>query len=214
MYNNGKYLKERYSDFIGKEFKLEVSSSWRPVQLAADACHYQEIHAQSTDVSRTKMSLQLVLAGLFTPNTTPLEWNKELDWHPIPYSYEPLDQDTLLLVRTKCPRYYEALENVFANEAAEEIKKSAPLFEQLTNITGLPIQTPEDVQSLFATLQAEVIANLTPAVFEFAALICIVTGRLWRWVARVDQRILPRQAAANDRLELHLQRVHRRDETH
>lgn len=60
------------------------------------------------------MSLQLALAGLYPPKGTALEWNKGLNWQPIPYDYQPLDQDSLLLVRTACPRYHEELVRVFA----------------------------------------------------------------------------------------------------
>lgn len=102
------------------------------------------------------MSLELALAGLFPPKGTPLEWNKELNWVPIPYNYQELDQDTLLLVRTTCPRYHEELERVLAEDAAEEIRKNGQLFEDLTRITGMDIKTPDDIQSLYSTLKAEV----------------------------------------------------------
>lgn len=97
-----------------------------------------------------------MLAGLFPPQDTTMEWNKNLNWQPIPYVYEPLDQDSLLLVRVKCPRYYEELQNVLDNEVAETINKNSELLENLSSITGLSIKTPDDVQSLFSTLQAEV----------------------------------------------------------
>lgn len=116
----------------------------------------QEVYAQSTGVTRTKMSLQLLLAGFFPPKGTPLEWNKSLNWLPIPYNYEDLDKDTLLLVRTTCPRYHEELERVFAEDIAAELNENKELLEKLTKITGLTITTPDDVQSLYSTLKAEV----------------------------------------------------------
>lgn len=102
------------------------------------------------------MSLQLLLAGLFPPQGTPLEWNKNLNWLPIPYNYEELDQDTLLLVRTTCPRYHEELERVFSQDLSDKLKANEQLYEELTNITGLEIKTPDDIQSLYSTLKAEV----------------------------------------------------------
>lgn len=116
----------------------------------------QEVYAQSTGVTRTKMSLQLLLAGFFPPKGTPLEWNKNLNWLPIPYNYQELDQDTLLLVRTTCPRYHEELERVFSEDIAAELEESKEMLEKLSNITGLLIKTPDDVQSLYSTLKAEV----------------------------------------------------------
>lgn len=117
----------------------------------------QDVHAQSTGVTRTKISLQLLLAGLFPPKGTSLEWSKELNWLPILFSYEELDKDTLLLVRTPCPRYHEALENVLSNDVTKALDENKILFEDLTKITGLEIKTPDDVQSLYSTLKAEVI---------------------------------------------------------
>lgn len=101
------------------------------------------------------MSLQLLLAGLFPPRGTALEWNKGLNWLPIPYNYEDLDKDTLLLVRTSCPRYHEESQRVFAEDLKDELDSYSSLFKELTNITGLEIKTPDDVQSLYSTLKAE-----------------------------------------------------------
>lgn len=106
------------------------------------------------------MSLQLVLAALFPPKNTPLEWNSELNWQPIPYIYEDLDKDSLLLVRKNCPRYHEELERVFKEDVAEEINFHKNLLADLSRITGLKIETPDDVQSLYSTLKAEVTKKL------------------------------------------------------
>lgn len=102
------------------------------------------------------MSLQLLLAGLFPPKGTPLEWNNKLNWQPIVYSFEELDQDSLLLVRKTCPRYHEELERVLAEDAKKELDEYKNLFSELSNMTGMAIKTPDDVQSLFSTLKAEV----------------------------------------------------------
>lgn len=102
------------------------------------------------------MTLQLVLAGLYPPKGTALEWNKKLNWQPIPYDYENLNQDTLLLVRTSCPRYHEELERVLKeSEVKNVLLDNKELLENLTKITGLDIKTPDDVQSLYSTLKAE-----------------------------------------------------------
>lgn len=39
------------------------------------------------------MSLEIVLAGLFKPKNTPMQWNANLNWQPIPYDYQPLEKD-------------------------------------------------------------------------------------------------------------------------
>lgn len=103
------------------------------------------------------MSLQLVLAALYPPKNTPLEWNTNLNWQPIPFNYEELADDSLLLVRKNCPRYYEELERVLNDDVVNEIKSFDPLMKKISNITGLKVSTPDDVQSLYSTLKAEVI---------------------------------------------------------
>lgn len=102
------------------------------------------------------MSIQLLLAGLFQPKGTQLEWSKSLNWQPTIYSYEELAEDTLLLVRKSCPRYHEELERVLAVDAKNEIEQNQQMLNELSNITGLVIKTPDDVQSLYSTLKAEV----------------------------------------------------------
>lgn len=62
----------------------------------------------------------------------------------------------LLLVRTPCPRYYEALDEVFGLAGVQQaLSENEELFSELTNLTGTPIKTPDDVQSLYSTLRAE-----------------------------------------------------------
>lgn len=102
------------------------------------------------------MSLQTLLAGMFPPKNTANEWNKRLNWQPIPVESEPLDQDTLLLVRTSCPRYHEALQEALASDPIKsEIDEYRTMLEELTTITGMTIATPDDVQSLYNTLRTE-----------------------------------------------------------
>ena len=75
-YKLGCVLRDRYNDFLG--------AVYRP----------QDIHARSSDTSRTKMSLQLVLAGLYPPPPEQT-WNSDLAWMPIPTYYLPADLDFL-----------------------------------------------------------------------------------------------------------------------
>lgn len=134
----GQWLRERYGRFVGSTYRAA------------------NVHVQTTGVSRTQMSMQLVLAGLFPPDNTPLEWNHRLNWQPIPYFSEPLSQDTLLLVRVSCPRYTETVNELFQTpEIVSLMNANQELYTNLTSITGLKIATPDDVQSLFSTLKAE-----------------------------------------------------------
>lgn len=61
-----------------------------------------------------------------------------------------------MLVRTPCPRYHEAVEEVLTSDEVQKVlKENAGLFEELTKHTGMPIKTPDDIQSLYGTLRAE-----------------------------------------------------------
>ncbi|XP_055310683.1 prostatic acid phosphatase-like [Sitodiplosis mosellana] len=138
LYEMGQWLRSRYGNFLGNTYQPDA------------------VWAQTTGVTRTIMSMQVVLAGLFPPRGTAMEWNRRLNWQPIPIFSEPLDEDTLLLVRKPCPRYHEAVEEVLASdEVKKELEENAQLFEELTKHTGMPIKTPDDIQSLYSTLRAE-----------------------------------------------------------
>lgn len=144
LYNLGYWLRDRYGKLLGPLYSPDI------------------LHAQSTGVTRTQMSIELVLASLFPPQGTALEWNRMLNWQPVPFISEPLDQDTLLLVRTSCPRYHEALNAVLESPEIQNIMNdNQDLFNNLTTLTGMDIRTPDDVQSLYSTLKAESDFNLT-----------------------------------------------------
>lgn len=61
-----------------------------------------------------------------------------------------------LLVRKGCPRYHEAVEEVLQSaEVQQVLAENAELLANLTKYTGMPIKTPDDVQSIYGTLKAE-----------------------------------------------------------
>ena len=76
-YRIGEMLRKKYNDFLG--------SVYRP----------SEVYAFSSDVDRTKESMQLVLASLFKPNDR-LRWNSELNWIPVAYNTKPVKDDLIL----------------------------------------------------------------------------------------------------------------------
>ncbi|KAG4068599.1 hypothetical protein HA402_004940 [Bradysia odoriphaga] len=138
MYETGRWLNRRYGRFLGPLYQPDL------------------VWAQTTGVTRTKMTMAMVLAGLFPPQDTAMEWSRKVNWQPIPIESEPLDEDTLLLVRTPCPRYYEALQEVFETQELQQIQRdNERLYSELTYFTGMDVGTPEDVQSLYSTLRAE-----------------------------------------------------------
>lgn len=72
----GKALRKRYDKFLGKVYEPDL------------------LDAQSTDFNRTKMSLQLVLAGLYPPIGDQI-FETGLYWQPIPYNFVPRNQDNV-----------------------------------------------------------------------------------------------------------------------
>jgi len=138
LFNIGSWLRKRYGNFVGPYYRPE------------------SVHAQATGVARTHMTLATVLASFFPPKGTPMEWNTRYNWQPIPIFSQPLNEDTLLLVRTACPRYFEALQEVMElPEVKAEIEPYLEMFKELTKLTGMKIAEPEDAQSLYLTLLAE-----------------------------------------------------------
>lgn len=60
------------------------------------------------------------------------------------------------MVNTPCPRYSEAVQEVLDSKNIKcFLNENVDLFNKLTKHSGLSIKTPDDIQSLFSTLQAE-----------------------------------------------------------
>lgn len=63
----------------------------------------------------------------------------------------------LLLVRVPCGRYGELLDDVMQSDGVQALlQENAPMLRWLSDKTGMKIATPDDVQSLYSTLKAEV----------------------------------------------------------
>lgn len=72
-YMVGKELRKRYGKFLGPYDTYSVE-------------------ARSTYMNRTKVSLELVLAGLYPPSKEDMFY-KHLKWQPIPFTYGQAYQD-------------------------------------------------------------------------------------------------------------------------
>lgn len=71
----GEILRQKYNDFLGSTYLQK------------------DVKFLSSDFERTKMSLQLVLAGLYPPNSLQ-KWKADLNWQPIPFrSIHPISKD-------------------------------------------------------------------------------------------------------------------------
>lgn len=153
----GKVLRERYSEFLG------------------DVYMPQSVWGISSDYDRTKMSLQLVLAGLFPPNRLQ-KWNSQLNWQPIPTQYLSHAEDNLFLGDT-CPSYVAEYDRVLQTpQVSSQLSKYSDFMKQLTQWTGKNISTVWDMYYLYHTLMAEysmgyVLPSWAYEIFPY--------GRLW-----------------------------------
>ncbi|KAH8367704.1 hypothetical protein KR084_001730 [Drosophila pseudotakahashii] len=138
LYKIGKQLRQRYKDFLPPYYQPDM------------------IRAQSSESPRTLMSLQMVLAGLFPPENTPMEWNMVLNWQPIPIVMEPEETDVRIRMKAPCPRYDEAvLEVINLPEVKQLHAENSELLHELTNLTGLNVSHAHDVTNIFITLLSE-----------------------------------------------------------
>lgn len=66
----------------------------------------------------------------------------------------------MLLIRPSCPRFAEALEEVLQlPHVKAELEQNKWLFENLTRIFGMPIESAQDVNLMYVTLEAQVISK-------------------------------------------------------
>ncbi|EFN78070.1 venom acid phosphatase Acph-1 [Harpegnathos saltator] len=135
-YKLGQNLRNRYSDYLG--------SVYLPGHVVA----------RSSDYDRTKMSLQLVLAGLYPPADVQ-RWNKWLNWQPIPALYTPRVDDKLLL-SDECPEYLNEYERVLRTPEVQAIMDQfKDMKHNLTKQTGKSFERIQDYFFLYQTFIAE-----------------------------------------------------------
>ncbi|KRT86473.1 Phosphatase [Oryctes borbonicus] len=142
LFRLGQDLRKRYDEFLGDQYSTDL------------------YYSQSTEVDRTLSSVQVINAGIWEPKGDQ-KWSS-LNWQPIPVHYEPLNKDTLLLVRKTCAQYEIELRNVMMSlEVQEKLKLNKEIFEYLEIWSGNKIEDFDDVQDLYSTLYAEESFNLT-----------------------------------------------------
>lgn len=141
-YQVGQMLRTRYQELLGT------------VHLPHD------VYAVSTDSDRTKMSLLLLLAGLFPPSGVQT-WNTELPWIPIPTHSVPQELD-IVLKSYLCPEFENAVSQVLQlPEVRAKIAAHNDLFEFLTVETGMNLTEPYLVYEIHNLLDSQKALNLT-----------------------------------------------------
>ncbi|CAG9772856.1 unnamed protein product [Ceutorhynchus assimilis] len=118
VYELGKNLRKRYNNFLGKAWNMS------------------SLDILTTDYNRTKMSVELMLAGLWPPTCSSI-WNPVLLWQPIPYNYEKRANDKELSPFLGCTTL-DALVNEVMNNSSDYINaRYGEVFRILENGTGL-----------------------------------------------------------------------------
>ncbi|XP_058793286.1 venom acid phosphatase Acph-1-like [Phymastichus coffea] len=157
IYKFGEFLRRRYKDFLGDVYLPNL------------------IYVRSTDVDRTKMSAQLVLAALFPPSDLQ-KWHDTLDWQPIPITYYPKPLDVILAVTSQSSylrideptinslslSFIRAKKRVSKTEyIRNRLKHFEAFISQLEKLTGMKIKETYDVTKIYDTLYCEWKMNLT-----------------------------------------------------
>ncbi|KAH8411150.1 hypothetical protein KR222_007847 [Zaprionus bogoriensis] len=138
LYKIGKQLGKRYQALLEPYYQPDM------------------ILAQASKSPRTVMSLQMVLAGLLPPDNTPMEWNTNLNWQPIPIYTEPVETDFRLRQKVHCPRFEEAVWEVMQKpEVLDFHQEYSELLMNLTELTGLDVTYAHDVTNIFISLQTQ-----------------------------------------------------------
>ncbi|KAF5291953.1 hypothetical protein FQR65_LT11353 [Abscondita terminalis] len=134
----GKKLRQRYGNFLNNLYTPE------------------KVYAVSTYRRRAKMSLELVLAGLFPPERTLLEWEQELNWQPIPYDSLPQNNHLMEFSMFNCPKYERLYKEFSKSPTALHVeKKYEQYYEYIAENTGLEVNNIYDIFFLYLSLDAE-----------------------------------------------------------
>lgn len=81
MFENGEFIRHRYNDFLGDIYNARIT------------------YVLSTDSDRTKMTAQLMDAGIWPPNKEQ-QWGP-LNWQPIPVRFDNLNEDNVSNIKQK-----------------------------------------------------------------------------------------------------------------
>uniref|UniRef100_A0A6P7FGS5 acid phosphatase n=1 Tax=Diabrotica virgifera virgifera TaxID=50390 RepID=A0A6P7FGS5_DIAVI len=133
----GRRLRKRYRQFLGDVFYPEI------------------VAAQSTNLDRTKMTLELVLAGLFPPSKDD-EISKELQgWQPISFNYLPLAQDPALMPYF-CPKFKTEYKKAVQSPNNKLVfGRNNKIFKYISDNTGVNVTDFEAVNRVFLGFQAK-----------------------------------------------------------
>ncbi|XP_058795101.1 venom acid phosphatase Acph-1-like [Phymastichus coffea] len=136
VYKLGKFLRTNYDTLLGPHYISE------------------NVEAVSSDSPRTRMSLQLVLAGLYPPSKIQT-WNDNIRWQPTLTSFKSNEEDTIF-VPQKCQVYTSEYKRVLASsEFKRQIDELTPFLADLGRNMGKNATCSLlDANNLYHTLAA------------------------------------------------------------
>lgn len=140
MYNLGVHLRTIYDEFLGEIYMQETTKM------------------QTAEYPLSILAGQLVNAGLWPP-AKQQRWNADINWQPIPIDYIAAHEDILLL-GIQCPNFILEMEKVLnTSHARERISQHLPLFDYISNYTGMNIRRPSEVALLYSVLETKADLN-------------------------------------------------------
>ncbi|KAL7631270.1 UNVERIFIED_CONTAM: hypothetical protein RMT77_018428 [Armadillidium vulgare] len=142
-YQLGLFLRDRYDGFIKKVFDTE------------------EIQVISTDVDRTLMSAECVMAAFYRPDEE-TKLREDLEWVPTPIHTAPEGDDVLLSVDAACPRISSEdskLEQI--PEIQDFNEENEELYKFVSEQAGFNGTSLLNVLLTFDTIYIERLYNLT-----------------------------------------------------
>lgn len=144
MYQKGALLRKMYDGFISPNYKEG------------------EVYITSTQLDRTLMSAQLVLAGFYPPSDDYHRFEPFLGWQPIPVHEDSPDKSFIFGHGTACPRYSQVFYKQI-NKTTERLEQQGDLqelFPYCKAHCGEEVKTVADMGLLVDTLKSEVADGL------------------------------------------------------
>ncbi|KAJ8966360.1 hypothetical protein NQ317_011935 [Molorchus minor] len=123
--------------------------------LWGELYHPDILEAWSSNTDRTKVSLMLVLAGLFPPVADEI-WDDQLIWQPIPFNQLARKEDKIFFSIASCPKYNIEYENYIQTDNMIQIfEKHKKLFQLLSEETGWNVTSFRQVFHLYIGLKVK-----------------------------------------------------------
>ena len=144
--NRGKRMGYELGQWIRNNYGGFISEDYNPA----------EVFVRSTDVDRTIMTAQTLLAGLYPP-TKDSAWREDLAWQPVPVHVVPQDQDILFAEQQACPRIVQLDKEVRDSDHMQEEVYNAnkDLFEYISECSGENITSVEELSAIYDALLVE-----------------------------------------------------------